>query len=231
MAFFLLQFVVRYIFFMDFCYHICTYRKLVLSLHRVIKNTVMGSIVKFTKMHGAGNDYIYVNTLLYNIVDPAKAAQVWSLPHYAIGSDGLILIGEAKSAEADFSMRIFNNDGSEAKMCGNGARCVARYLHDKHLTDKTDIRLETLSGIKVLHLNIADGIVKDVTVDMGEPADMKPLPSLSRRLQHRVRGSDGRRHAPNACLGTRQRHHHGLRHRSLRHRRGCLPGRQNGTGK
>lgn len=175
MAFFLLQFVVRYIFLMDFCYHICTYRKLVLSLHRVIKNTVMGSIVKFTKMHGAGNDYIYINTLLYNIVDPAKAAQVWSLPHYAIGSDGLILIGEAKSKEADFSMRIFNNDGSEAKMCGNGARCVARYLHDKHLTDKSDIRLETLSGIKVLHLNIADGTVKDVTVDMGEPADMKPL--------------------------------------------------------
>ena len=175
-AFFLLQFVIFYIFFMDICHRICIYRKLVLSLQRLINKIVMGSIVKFTKMHGAGNDYIYVNTLLYNIVNPSKASQVWSQPHYAIGSDGLILIGKADNADADFSMRIFNNDGSEAMMCGNGSRCVARYLHDKHLTDKTDIRLQTLSGIKVLHLNIdSTDTVQSVTVDMGEPADMKPL--------------------------------------------------------
>ena len=121
-------------------------------------------------MHGAGNDYIYVNTLLYNIKDPAQASIQWSRPHFGIGSDGLILIGEATEPGADFSMRIFNNDGSEAMMCGNGARCVARYLHDKGLTTLNPIHLQTLSGIKILHLNIdAQGSVASVTVDMGEP--------------------------------------------------------------
>ena len=79
----------------------------------------MTTTVKFTKMHGAGNDYIYVNTLLYNIADPAKAAIAWSAPHTGIGSDGLVLIGESKLPEADYSMRIFNADGSEAMMCSN----------------------------------------------------------------------------------------------------------------
>lgn len=131
--------------------------------------------VKFTKMHGAGNDYIYVNTLLYNIPDPAKASTEWSKPHFGIGSDGLILIGEATEPDADFSMRIFNNDGSEAMMCGNGTRCVAKFLHDKGMTDKNPIRLQTLSGIKVLnlHLNKEDK-VETVTVDMGEPILKNP---------------------------------------------------------
>lgn len=131
--------------------------------------------VKFTKMHGAGNDYIYVNTLLYNIPDPAKASIEWSKPHFGIGSDGLILIGEATEPDADFSMRIFNNDGSEAMMCGNGTRCVAKFLHDKGMTDKNPIRLQTLSGIKVLnlHLNKEDK-VEAVTVDMGEPILKNP---------------------------------------------------------
>lgn len=121
-------------------------------------------------MHGAGNDYIYVNTLLYNIPDPALASIEWSKPHFGIGSDGLILIGKADSDDADFSMRIFNNDGSEAMMCGNGTRCVAKYLHDKGMTDKNPIRLQTLSGVKVLNLHLAaDGTVDTVTVDMGEP--------------------------------------------------------------
>lgn len=121
-------------------------------------------------MHGAGNDYIYVNTLLYNIPDPAQASIEWSKPHFGIGSDGLILIGKADSDDADFSMRIFNNDGSEAMMCGNGTRCVAKYLHDKGMTDKNPIRLQTLSGVKVLNLHLAvDGTVDTVTVDMGEP--------------------------------------------------------------
>lgn len=130
----------------------------------------MSNKIRFTKMHGAGNDYIYVNTLLYNIPDPARASVEWSKPHFGIGSDGLILIGEATCADADFSMRIFNNDGSEAMMCGNGTRCVAKYLYDKGLTDKNPIRLQTLSGIKVLNLHLdTEGLVETVTVDMGEP--------------------------------------------------------------
>lgn len=126
-------------------------------------------------MHGAGNDYIYVNTLLYNIEDPAKASIEWSKSHFGIGSDGLILIGEATEADADFSMRIFNNDGSEAMMCGNGTRCVAKFLHDKGLTDKNPIRLQTLSGIKILNLHLdSENKVETVTVDMGEPILTQP---------------------------------------------------------
>lgn len=125
--------------------------------------------IHFTKMHGAGNDYIYVNTILYNIPDPAAASIEWSKPHFGVGSDGLILIGQPTRDDADFSMRIFNNDGSEAMMCGNGTRCVAKYVYEKGLTTKTVIRLETLSGIKVLHLHVTDGKVNTVTVDMGEP--------------------------------------------------------------
>ena len=121
-------------------------------------------------MHGAGNDYIYVNTLLYKIPDPAAASIAWSKPHFGIGSDGLILIGAPTRPDADFSMRIFNNDGSEAMMCGNGTRCVAKFLHDKGMTRKNPIRLETLSGIKVLQLHLdSEDKVSAVTVDMGEP--------------------------------------------------------------
>ena len=131
----------------------------------------MAEKIRFTKMHGAGNDYIYVDTMKYTIADPAAASIKWSRPHFAVGSDGLILIGKADTPDADFSMRIFNNDGSEAMMCGNGSRCVAKYLHDKGLTDRNPIRLQTLSGIKVLDLHLdADGLVESVTVDMGEPA-------------------------------------------------------------
>ena len=127
-------------------------------------------MIEFTKMHGAGNDYIYVNTMKYDIPDPSATAIAWSRPHFGIGSDGLILIGRASTPDADFSMRIFNNDGSEAMMCGNGTRCVAKYLHDKGLTDKNTIRLETLSGIKILTLHLdKEGRVETVTVDMGAP--------------------------------------------------------------
>ena len=122
-------------------------------------------------MHGAGNDYIYVNTLLYNIEDPVKAAIHWSAPHTGIGSDGLVLIDEAKIPEADYSMRIFNADGSEAMMCGNASRCIGKYLYEKGLTDKTQIRLLTLSGIKILnlHLDATGKTVESVTVDMLAP--------------------------------------------------------------
>ena len=131
----------------------------------------MTETVRFTKMHGAGNDYIYVNTLLYNIEDPAAAAIQWRAPHTGIGSDGLVLIDEARIPEADYSMRIFNADGSEAMMCGNASRCIGKYLYEKGLTDKTEIRLLTLSGIKILnlHLDAKGKTVESVTVDMLAP--------------------------------------------------------------
>lgn len=127
--------------------------------------------VKFTKMHGAGNDYIYVDTLLYSIPDPSAAAIKWSAPHTGIGSDGLVLIGKPSiTSGADFSMRIFNADGSEAMMCGNASRCIGKYLYERKLTDKTEIKLETLSGVKTLRLHLAaDCTVESVTVDMLEP--------------------------------------------------------------
>ena len=141
----------------------------------------MTTNIKFTKMHGAGNDYIYVNTLLYNIPDPTKASIAWSAPHTGIGSDGLVLIDKAKMPEADFSMRIFNADGSEAMMCGNASRCIGKYLFEKGITDKTEIRLLTLSGIKILKLTLDDKgeKVKSVTVDMLEPVlnDKKQMAS------------------------------------------------------
>lgn len=125
-------------------------------------------MIKFTKMHGAGNDYIYVYTPDCPVEDPVSASKAWSRAHFSIGSDGLILIG--KSDVADFSMHIYNNDGSEAMMCGNGTRCVGKFVYDHHLTDKTEITLETLSGIKTIKLILGeDGRVSRATVDMGEP--------------------------------------------------------------
>lgn len=131
--------------------------------------------VKFTKMHGAGNDYIYVDTQKYTIPDPSKAAIAWSKYHTGIGSDGLVLIGKPdEGVEADFSMRIFNADGSEAMMCGNASRCIGKYLYEKGLTSKTTIRLQTLSGVKILKLHLTDDAnninkVDSVTVDMLQP--------------------------------------------------------------
>lgn len=127
--------------------------------------------VQFLKMQGAGNDYIYVNEMEYPIACPEKAAIEWSRPHTGIGSDGLVLIGS--SDKADFRMRIFNADGSEAKMCGNASRCIGKYLYEQKLTDKTTITLETLSGIKTLLLHPdKQGKVNSVTVDMGIPQDI-----------------------------------------------------------
>ena len=140
----------------------------------------MARTIHFTKMHGAGNDYIYVDATLYNISDPSAAAIAWSDRHKGIGSDGLVLIGRSEMPEADYTMRIFNADGSEALMCGNAARCIGKYLYEKTLPwplpmregngyQETSIRLLTLSGIKTLILKIVDGKVENVTVDMGEP--------------------------------------------------------------
>ena len=131
-------------------------------------------MISFTKMQGLGNDYIYVNALKYPIADPAAFSRRWSDRRTGIGADGLILIGGSETA--DFSMRIFNADGSEARMCGNGARCVGRYLHDKGLTDKTVITLETHSGIKTLTLHPDEkGQVHEVTVGMGPGIPMQVL--------------------------------------------------------
>ncbi|MDE6172619.1 MAG: diaminopimelate epimerase [Bacteroides sp.] len=124
--------------------------------------------IKFTKMHGAGNDYIYVDTIKSPIENPDKLSVAWSARHTGIGSDGLVLIGS--SDKADFSMRIFNADGSEAQMCGNASRCIGKYLYEYGLTSKTTVTLDTLSGIKILRLHIEDGKVDSVTVDMGAPA-------------------------------------------------------------
>lgn len=157
----------------------------------------------FTKMHGIGNDYIYIDCTTHTPDNLPELAVSLSDRHKGIGGDGIILI--LKSKIADFAMRIFNADGSEARMCGNGSRCVGKYVSDKGLTDKDCISLETRSGIRLLQLHKGpDGMVESVTVDMGEPAfdaatvgmrlpspsdtlidcDIATLPPSERRLNH-----------------------------------------------
>lgn len=123
--------------------------------------------MKFTKMHGIGNDYVYINCLEETIENPKETAIKVSDRHFGVGSDGLILI--CPSDKADFRMRMFNVDGSEGEMCGNGIRCVGKYVYDKGLTDKTTVSIETLAGNKSLELYIKDSMVYKVRVDMGEP--------------------------------------------------------------
>ena len=128
----------------------------------------MTKMIKFTKMQGLGNDYVYIDAIHQNInQESSSLAQFVSNRNFGVGSDGLILI--CKSEVADFKMRMFNSDGSEAEMCGNGIRCVGKFVYDKSLTDKTEVSIETLAGIKVLQLNVKDGKVETVRVDMGEP--------------------------------------------------------------
>jgi diaminopimelate epimerase len=163
----------------------------------------MAQKIRFTKMHGCGNDYIYVDTTQYDIPDPQAASIAWSDRHKGIGSDGLVLIGKSTVPEADFTMRIFNADGSEAMMCGNASRCIGKYLYEKthpwplpvkegNGYKETEIRLLTLSGIKILYLHIVNDIVESVTVDMGEPIledenlfNPNIAKSLSTPLHHR----------------------------------------------
>lgn len=137
--------------------------------------------MKFTKMHGTGNDYVYVNTMKEKVTDPESLSRAVSRPHFGIGSDGLILIGSAsEESGADFSMDIYNADGSRAKMCGNGIRCVGKYVYDHGLTDQTTVKIDTLSGVKTLKLKLRDAgehdrisnqgkVVESATVDMGSP--------------------------------------------------------------
>ncbi|HIS24594.1 MAG TPA: diaminopimelate epimerase [Candidatus Faeciplasma gallinarum] len=126
--------------------------------------------MKFTKMNGIGNDYIYINGFEEKVDDPSALAIKLSDRHFSVGSDGVIIILPSKVA--DFRMRMFNADGSEGKMCGNGTRCVAKYVYEKGLTDKTRVTLETLAGIKTLDMDVEDGVVKSVSVQMGK-ADFK----------------------------------------------------------
>jgi diaminopimelate epimerase len=123
--------------------------------------------MKFTKMHGCGNDYVYVNCFAEQVDDPGAVAKLVSDRHFGIGSDGLILIRPSKVA--DFEMAMYNADGSRGEMCGNGIRCVAKYVYDFGLTDKTSISVETLAGIKYLELTVKDGKVALVRVNMGAP--------------------------------------------------------------
>lgn len=124
--------------------------------------------IHFVKMHGLGNDYIYVDTEYNTIPDPSKASIAWSKPHSGIGSDGLILIG--RSPEADFTMRIINADGLEGQMCGNASRCLGKFVYERGLTRKTTIKMLTRAGIKMLYLDVDDSdTVQSVTVDLMEP--------------------------------------------------------------
>lgn len=124
-------------------------------------------MIKFTKMQGLGNDYVYIDAINQKIENESSLAQFVSNRHFGIGSDGLILI--CNSEIADFRMRMFNSDGSEAEMCGNGIRCVGKFIYDKGLTNKTTLKIETLAGIKELKLNLKKGKVDTVRVNMGEP--------------------------------------------------------------
>lgn len=126
--------------------------------------------IHFIKMHGLGNDYIFVDTTINDLPNPQAAAIAWSRPHFGIGSDGVVLIGRSSTPDADFTMRFFNADGSEGQMCGNASRCIGKYVYERGLTTSTQVRLRTGSGIKLLNLKVNDrGEVEQVTVDMLEP--------------------------------------------------------------
>lgn len=123
--------------------------------------------MRFTKMQGIGNDYIYINCFEEIVRNPSALAERMSQPHFGVGSDGLVLI--EPSEVADFSMRIFNSDGSESEMCGNATRCIAKYVYERGLTDKTELTLMTKAGLKQLSLRTRGGKVHSVRVDMGSP--------------------------------------------------------------
>ena len=135
-------------------------------------------MIKFTKMHGLGNDYVYIDAINQKIENESSLAKFVSNRHFGIGSDGLILI--CKSDIADFQMRMFNSDGSEAEMCGNGIRCVGKFVYDKGLTNKENITVETLAGIKTLVMTAKNGKIETARVDMGEPIlEPEKIPVIS----------------------------------------------------
>src|SRR3989338_3255386 len=138
--------------------------------------------MKFTKMHGIGNDYVYINCFEEEVNEPAKLATIISDRHFGVGSDGLILILPSKAA--DCKMRIFNADGSEAQMCGNGIRCVAKYVYDHKITQKNPLTVETLAGVKTIQLFTMNGKVSSARVNMGKPGLMRSeIPMLGKETQ------------------------------------------------
>jgi len=138
--------------------------------------------MKFTKMHGIGNDYVYVNCFEEEVKEPAKIATIISDRHFGVGSDGLILILPSKVA--DCRMRIFNADGSEAQMCGNGIRCVAKYVYDHKITQKNPLTVETLAGVKTIQLFTTNGKVSSARVNMGKPRLMRSeIPMMGKETQ------------------------------------------------
>ena len=146
------------------------------NIHKCRRKAMI--VMKFTKMHGCGNDYVYVNCFEENVKEPGETARRISDRRFGIGSDGLILI--CPSEKADVRMRMYNADGSEGEMCGNGIRCVAKYVYDRGLSDKTELSVETGAGIKRLKLFTEEGKVTQVRVDMGEPIlDPEQIPVLS----------------------------------------------------
>lgn len=141
--------------------------------------------MNFYKMHGIGNDYVYINCFSETVEKPEELAVQMADRHFGVGGDGLVLILPSKIA--DFQMRMFNADGSESEMCGNAIRCVGKFVYDKHLTDKKKITIETLAGIKVLDLKLKGDTVDRVTVDMGEPIlkpELIPVKSEETPVQH-----------------------------------------------
>lgn len=138
--------------------------------------------MRFTKMHGIGNDYVYVNCFEEEMKDPVKLAPIISDRHFGVGSDGLILILPSKVA--DCKMRIFNADGSEAQMCGNGIRCVAKYVYDHKITQKNPLTVETPAGVKTIRLFATNGKVSSARVNMGKPGLMRSeIPMLGKETQ------------------------------------------------
>lgn len=169
-------------------------------------NMIKTKPIEFTKMHGIGNDYIYIDCTKSMPGDPAELSREMSPRHTSVGSDGIILI--CASEIADFKMRIFNADGSEALMCGNGSRCVGKYVYDHKLTDKTAITLETLSGVKYLYLHVDEdsGKVSEVTVDMGKPSfackDIGLKYSLPEMIDVAVTTSEGEKRMTAVSMGN-----------------------------
>ncbi|MCI9426413.1 MAG: diaminopimelate epimerase [Eubacterium sp.] len=162
--------------------------------------------MRFTKMHGLGNDYIYVNCLHETVENPAKLAVKLSDRHFGIGSDGLILI--KPSALADFEMDIYNADGSRAQMCGNGIRCVGKYVYDKGLTKKKSLDIETLAGIKHLELTVQDEKTEQVIVEMGSPkflASEIPVRTEEREMINAPLTVNGKQY-PVTCLSVGNPH-------------------------
>lgn len=149
--------------------------------------------MRFTKMHGAGNDYVYINGFEQTVDDPASVSRAISDRHRGVGADGLILVLPPDGVEADVRMRMFNADGSEAEMCGNGIRCVAKFAHDRGLTDARPIRVATGAGIKAIDFTTdGEGKLTTATVDMGEPI-LEPaaipvrLTDLAQVVNHPIR--------------------------------------------